>query len=75
MVWLKGSSSKTTPICSRSAAVTPSCPKAETLPLSGLQSPRIRRMVVDLPAPFSPISPMMLPFGSEKLTFCNVNCE
>ncbi len=66
----KQHSSNTTPICSL-ARISPrmlSSPKIRTLPPSRRSSFRISRMVVVLPAPFSPTRPMMLPAGSEKLT-------
>ena len=35
--------------------------------------PRMEFIVVDFPAPFCPIKPIMLPFGTLKLTLSSVN--
>ena len=63
-------SSITTPSFSLSAAppAAGSSPSSRTLPASARARPSIRRIVVLLPAPFSPMKPMMQPVGRLKLT-------
>ena len=70
MVSGKGQSSITTPISSRSSgsAVSGSQPRTLTSPPERLARPSSSRIVVLLPAPFSPMSPMMQPVGRVKLT-------
>ena len=43
-------------------------PFKSTLPLSGEKIPAIARSIVDLPLPFLPTIPKILPFSTEKLT-------
>ena len=66
----KGQSSMTTPISSLSSgsALSGSQPSTRTSPPSRLARPSSRRIVVLLPAPFSPMRPIMQPEGRVKLT-------
>src|SRR6185436_12206062 len=51
-----------------SGACARSCPLIVMLPLVGLSSPAIMRMVVVLPAPFGPRKPWISPGPTERLT-------
>ena len=51
-----------------------SLPSTVTRPASARVAFMIRRISVDLPAPFSPTRPMMHPAGREKLTSLRENC-
>ena len=62
----KPTSSSTTPMSSLSARSEFGRPKSFILPASGFIMSSIRRMVVLLPAPFSPISPIMQPPGKQR---------
>ena len=64
-------SSSTTPrrsFTERKSGLPGSASSTETVPLSGRSSPVRRRMVVDLPAPFSPTRPRIQPLGKVKFT-------
>ena len=64
----------TTPKCSRRSvpALSGSSPSSRTRPESARARPSSSRIVVLLPAPFSPMKPIMQPEGSLKLTLSSV---
>ena len=63
---LKPDSASDTPIFCRSCSVISviGFPKSSIVPLSAFTRPSIRRIAVLFPAPFFPISPVILPSGT-----------